>query len=54
MSFSEIELKKIDNLVGALCEKRSPAHLRNTVRLEYRLKGHDVEVFEHRPHWREP
>lgn len=54
MAFSEIELKKIDNLVGGLCKKRSPAHLRGTLSLEYRLKGHGVELFERRIHWREP
>ena len=51
MPFSEAELKKIDNLVGGLCRKRSPVHLKNKLSLEYRVKGHEIVVFERRPKW---
>ncbi len=51
MPFSEAERKRIDNLVGGLCRKRSPAHLKNKLSLEYRVKGHEVVVFERRPRW---
>jgi hypothetical protein len=44
MAFSEIELKKIDKLVGGLCRKRSPSHLKDEFSFEYRVKGHDVLV----------
>lgn len=54
MPFSEIELKKIDNRVGAFCKGRLPLHLKDTISLEYRVEGYDVEIFERRPHWREP
>lgn len=54
MPFSEIEVKKIDDRVGAFCKKRVPAHLKDAISLEYRVKGYDVEIFEQRPHWREP
>ena len=54
MAFSEIELKKIDNLIGGLCRKRSPSHLKDEFSLEYRVKAHDVVVYEQRPHWRDP
>jgi hypothetical protein len=51
MPFSEAERKKIDNFVGGLCRKRSPAHLKDKLSLEYRVKGHEVVVFERRPRW---
>ena len=51
MAFSEIELKRIEQEVGGLCKRRSPTHLKDELSLEYRIKGHDVEVFERRPAW---
>lgn len=51
MSFSEIELKKIDNLVGGLCRKHSPVLLRNELRMEYAIDGYNVLILECRPHW---
>ncbi len=53
MAFSEIELKKIDKLVGGLCHKRSPAHLKDKLSLEYRVKNYDVVVYERRSYWRD-
>ena len=44
MSFSEIELKKIDNLVGGLCRKRSSVLFRNELRFEYAIDGHNVII----------
>lgn len=49
MSFSEIELKRIDNIIGAFCERRIPPHVRDQLRLEYETKRHDVVLFERRP-----
>lgn len=54
MAFSEIELKRIDNAVGKLCQKRSPAHLRDKFSLEFSIKGHDVLIYERRPQWNKP
>lgn len=54
MALSQIELKRIDKTVGEFCRKRSPAHLKNKVRLEYSIKGHDVVVYERRPRWDKP
>jgi len=51
VAFSEIELKRIEQEVGGLCKRRSPTHLKDELSLEYRIKGHDVEVFERRPAW---
>ena len=54
MSFSEMELKRIEQVVGELCQRRSPAHLRDKLRLSYSVKNHDVLVQEARPDWHNP
>jgi len=54
MAFGPIELKRIEQTVGELCRKRSPAHLKDQVRLEYVVKGHDVVIYERRPRWNNP
>ncbi len=54
MAFTAIELKKIDNTVGALCRKRSPAHLKDKFSLEYSVKDHDVLLYERRLRWDNP
>ncbi len=54
MAFSELELKKIDKLVGGMCQERIPAHIRNELELIYRVKGHDVTILEKRPDWQDP
>ncbi len=54
MAFNELELKRIDQTVGEWCRKRSPAHLRDKVQLEYRVKGHEVVIFERRLKWDDP
>jgi hypothetical protein len=54
MAFSERELKQIEQTVGRLCRSRSPAHLKDKVRLEYSVKGQDVVIFERRPKWDNP
>lgn len=54
MAFSELELKRIEQSVGEFCRKRSLAHLKDKLRLEYSVKGHEVVIFERRPKWNNP
>jgi hypothetical protein len=54
MAFSELELKRIEQTVGEFCRKRSLAHLRDKLRLEYSVKGHEVVIVERRPRWDNP
>ena len=54
MAFSEIELKRIDRTVGDLCRRRCPPKFHNEVRLDCRVTGHDVVIYESRPGWRDP
>jgi hypothetical protein len=51
MAFSEIELKLIDSTVGELC-RRVPRHVKNQLRYSYEIEGHNVSLFEERPHWK--
>ncbi len=54
MAFSELELQMIEASVGALCRRRSPAELRDKLRLVYEVDGHSITVSEERSDWREP
>jgi hypothetical protein len=54
MAFSEIELKRIDKLVGGLCSKKTPVQYKDKLCFEYRITGHDVLIFEIRPQWNNP
>ncbi|MBA2485903.1 MAG: DUF3024 domain-containing protein [Nitrospira sp.] len=54
MAFGELELKRIEHTVGRLCRRRSPAHLTQQLRLEYRVNGHEVIIVERRPRWDNP
>ncbi len=54
MFFSELELQRIERDVGALCERRSPAHIRDKLRHDYKIEGQSVILFEVRPQWNDP
>ena len=53
MAFNEIELARIDKLVGSLCRK-IPEHVRHELRHTYVVEGHSVMMFEERPGWDDP
>ncbi|MDN5942985.1 MAG: hypothetical protein L0H94_13965 [Nitrospira sp.] len=54
MAFSELELKRIVHTVGEFCRKRSLVQIKDKLRLEYTVKGHEVVMFERRPRWDNP
>ncbi len=54
MGFSEFELEYIENIVGKLCKRRSPSHLRHQLRANYVVEEHDVTIYEERPSWDNP
>jgi hypothetical protein len=54
MAFSDIERAYIDQYVGKLCKRRSPAHLADRIRTTYEIKMHDVIVAEERPRYNQP
>lgn len=49
MELSEFEIKRIEKLFGGFCDKRVPGYLRNRIRVEYRIRNAEVELFESRP-----
>ena len=54
MAFSEIELKKIEKFIGGLCQQKTPEEYKNELRFEYKIKAHDVTIYEIRPAWDDP
>ena len=54
MAFAELDLRRIEQSVGALCRRRSPAELRDKVRMDYRVSRHEVLLYETRPAFRDP
>src|SRR5512135_900097 len=54
MSFNEFELKYIETVVGKLCKRRSPGHLRDQLRTVFVVEEHDVTVYEERPRLNNP
>jgi len=55
MAFSEIETARYKKEVAEYIEgKRPPVHVRKELDLGFRIEGQSVELFEVRPHWKEP
>jgi hypothetical protein len=54
LAFSELELQRIEGVLARFCRRRSPAHARDQVRTEYRVKGHEVLIVEVRVVWDDP
>ena len=54
MALSEIERARISKRLEAYCETKVPLHVRNQVRMGFRISGHDVIRFEERPEFRSP
>jgi hypothetical protein len=54
MALSEIEQARIAQRLSAYCDARVPSHVRNQLRLGFRITGHDVLLFEERPAFRPP
>lgn len=53
MSFSEIEIMRLQKIVGAFIEeRRPPPHIRPKLDLGFRLQG--IELFEVRPAYNDP
>jgi hypothetical protein len=54
VSLSEFELKRIEKIFPDFCDKRVPPELRSKIRIEYRVRGDEVTLFESRPVWDDP
>ena len=54
MAFNELELKRIDKLIGEYFRNRVPPEHRDKLRYKIRIEGHNVLLFEVRPRWDNP
>ena len=52
MAFKDIDRHKIKKAVGGLCEKKTPAHLKDKLQFEYEIDGQNVIIYEVREIWR--
>ncbi len=53
MPLSEFEQKRIDKLFSTFCQERVPAQYHDQIRIEFRIKGDEVTLFESRPHYQD-
>jgi hypothetical protein len=53
MAFSELELKRIDRLVGGFCRRRTANWRAEQLELLYEVGPESVVLFEERPDWRD-
>ena len=51
MPLSELEIRRIEKIFNEYCHKKIPSHLHSQIRIEYRVRGYEVTLFESRPVW---
>jgi hypothetical protein len=54
MAFNDLELKRIDKIIGEYFRNRVPQEYRDELRYEVHIEGYDVVIFEVRPRWDKP
>ena len=54
MAFNDLERRRIENTIGAMCRRRSPPQFRDELEITYEIEGHNVSVYEVRPRWDNP
>ncbi len=54
MTFSELEIKRIDKFIGEYCRNLVPPKLSKEIRYKYRIEGQNVFLSEERPRWDNP
>jgi hypothetical protein len=54
VAFTELELKRIERLVGGLCRRRTRPDVAREVRIVYDISGQSVVISEERPDRQEP
>lgn len=54
MALSDIELKRIEKVVGEFCRRRSPDEFKDKLSIGYKMAGHEVLIYERRPKWDDP
>lgn len=54
MALTDIERLKVEKTVGSLCSEKTPQHLKNQLRFEYKIEKQSVIMYEVRPAWKNP
>ena len=54
VAFDDLELRRIENTVGAMCRRRSPSGFERELKFVYEVGGLNVSVYEVRPQWDNP
>ena len=54
MPLSSLLRQLVDMKLSAYCERKIPPHIRDKVRLGYRIRGNSVTLYEERPYFRNP
>jgi hypothetical protein len=54
MAFNELDLRRIERIVGGFCRRRSQPEVADEPRLIYEVDGQSVVISEVRPDWRDP
>ena len=49
MTFNEIDLRRIEKVVGGFCQQRIPDDVRSQVKVFYEIRGSEVKIIESRP-----
>jgi hypothetical protein len=51
MAFSDLELKRIDRTIGALCRRVTRPEHADKLRFVFQVDGHSVSIYEDRAPW---
>jgi hypothetical protein len=54
MAFNELDLRRIERVVGDFCRQRTRPEVADELRLIYETHGQSVVISEERPDWRDP
>ena len=54
MAFSELDLRRIERIVGGYCRRRTRPEVSDQLRLVYETHGQSLIISEERPDWRDP
>src|SRR5512146_1425308 len=54
MALTRRQQAQLNTLLATYCETRVPEHVRDKLRLGYRIRGHEVVLFEERPEFGSP
>ena len=53
MALSEFETQRVKRIFSGYCETKVPHHVSDQFRVEFEIRGHDIKLFESRPHWQD-